>query len=191
MNTTYTLEEMTIREGTPFEKKGLFAITDKGPRMIQKSGSGEQFFTVCNRYAANMLEELYYNRAEDAIRMVKEGYADDLYFNGEDEDICLEPIPVIYLNREYGEKIHKGTLESLKSFVLKYIIKLSYDPHDGRDKVTVTVPVKFNTYEEAAVKVEYYATALSMYFESIFGKDQNYSPDNIYADVVSALVEKE
>ena len=190
MCTEFKVKEKRIRIGTPYEQVCEFAETESGDRMIQQSGTGEKYFTVINRYAKNLLEEYFYNTMQDAVRMVKEGYADDLYINSNKEGMCIEAIPIVYLNREYGKKIHEETLKSLDDFDTKYILKLAYLPNPDGDEISVIVPTKFDSYDDANSKVQYYAKAISMYFESIVGKD-NYSADKIISRITPALVEKE
>lgn len=118
---------------------------------IRIDGNGRRFFHVpnlLNNPTFSMSSQLFVNRIKDAIDTIRNGDGDAIktvpLFGGE--------YVVRYLDRTYGEKIRKQTLNGWKNAKFAYALRIGKLELNTSDNVALfpDIPVRYFETEEAA-----------------------------------------
>ena len=178
MKIEFTVGEHTFNKGTEYEKTAKCAFVEGKAHRIQKSKEGYEYFEIENPYVSktagttveNELARIFYNRICDAIRAVRDGYADALYAREGFFGGTSTTRPVVLIDRVKGEELRAKTLEGFKNSKFGYSIKFgSKNSMSGPMFVTETglsgifvdedKVAFFPDYESAKTKVDEYIEA--------------------------------
>ena len=125
LKTKFRRTRCIVQQGTQFERVADTVITDDGNmHIIQKMKDGTEYFYIDNPYAdEHHFAKYFIGRIGDAIRSIREDYADVL-IGGNGRDIFSSGnYPAVLLDREKGEEYRAKSKEGWKDTKFGWVIQ--------------------------------------------------------------------
>ena len=171
MKTEFIEGEFIANEGTDKEKVVPCVYVDGQRLRVYETEQGYKYFKIKNPYAP-LIEEgdleqelaaIFSGRIGDAIKAVKEGYADALF---KDNNIIGDGTvrPIVFLDRTFGEACRQKTLEGFKGVEFGYTVKFGnkqsmhgysfVNTNNEQGVYSDEQPVFFKTEQEAKAYID-------------------------------------
>lgn len=123
MKTKFTVEMRKLFEGTERECIKECAVTEDGEVYQLSELDGIKYFYIDNPYDKSSLSaRRFYNRIYDAVRAVREDYADALVGPTGDCIFSFSTKPVVFLDRDKAEEYRQKTLDGWKDAEFGYSV---------------------------------------------------------------------
>lgn len=166
LKTKFRLTKCVWYQGTELEEIADTAITEDGKRhKIQKLSDGTEYFTIDNPYTDenNKSRYMFYGYIEDAIKAIREHYADCMISGAKTNVFNSGDYPIVLLDRKKGEEYWKQSVDGWEGTKFGYIIKSGdknsfggYSPLNENGESSRFNPKEikyYNTREEAENKL--------------------------------------
>jgi hypothetical protein len=163
LKTKYTIENRICYKGTKFEAVKKCAITEDGEEhIIQVMKDGTEYFYIDNPYDKSFAGKVFHGKIGDALRAIKEEYADALLCGDHINVFSASDSPVILLDRDKGEKYRQMSIEGFKDAKIGYIIRLggrfSFGGYHGVSQdgnwSYIDKPFVYTSYNDAKIKLD-------------------------------------